>query len=162
MPLIPFSNDDLAANDDGFLTDSQKTRLKPITDLYIALCVIAAFMCSITAAVFFYVDRGKNEYFFLTTACMIVFGVFVYGAVWSLARSKRIKNGIGVKKAEGFAESYIIYTGKNADIPNFRLKIQNVVFRLDRTVYNAFTNGNYRIYYYPLLRNEFLSLEPIS
>ena len=159
--LIPFDDDDLGMNDDGFFSAAQQQRLKPKTDLYIALSIIGSFVGFVAASAFFYVGRNSDSFVFATAFCMIVFGVCFYAIFWSQALAKQIKRGIGVKKVEGRAELSIVYTGKNNDVPNYNLIIKGVRFGLSREVFDAFAEGEYRIYYFRLLQNEILSVEPV-
>jgi hypothetical protein len=91
-----------------------------------------------------------------------VFGVCFYAVFWGLALASQVKKGYGVKKIEGFAELSISYTGKKNDIPVYELAIQNVSFQLKEKTYNAFAEGDYRIYYFRLIRNELLSVETLD
>ncbi|GEM_PF-3871808 len=131
MPLIPFSDADLAMNDEGFFSAAQQMSLKRKTDLYIALSVISALMGFVSALIFFYVGQNSNNLIFATGLCITIFGICFCGIFWSLALANQIKRGYGVKKVEGRAELYIVYTGKNRDIPNYNLRIQNVNFHLN-------------------------------
>jgi len=160
MQLIPFTEDDLAANDDGFFTEAQKKLLKPKTDLFIALSVIGAFMGFVIAVILFYVGQNTSGFFFPTAFSLIVFGICFYGVFWSLAIANKIKRGYGVKKVEGFADLWIEYSGKDNEIPVYLLRIQGVRFRLNEKTYDAFAEGEYRVYYFRLLQNELLSVEP--
>ncbi|HEY8562682.1 MAG TPA: hypothetical protein VIL74_20050 [Pyrinomonadaceae bacterium] len=160
MREIPFTAADLAANDDGFFSAAQQQRLKPKTDLYIALSAIGAFFCFVLALVFFYVGADDERFLLPTGVCLVAFGVCFYGVFWSMTLASRIKKGFGVKTAEGAAELFITYSGRHNEIPVYNLKIRNVKFQLSEAVYNAFETGHYRVYYFPLLRNELLSVEP--
>jgi hypothetical protein len=162
MRLIPFNEDDLAANDDGYFTDAQKMRLKPKTDLYIALSSIGAFMGFVVALICFYVGNKSENNVYLTGVFIAVFGICFIGIAWAMSLANQIKRGFGVKKAEGNAELFITYSGEDEDIPNYKLQIGGVGFDLSREVYEAFESGKYRVYYFRLLRNEMLSVEPVG
>lgn len=161
MPLIPFTESDLAANHDGYFSDAQKLRLKPQTDLYIALASIGAFMGFVIAMICFYIGNESENYVYVTGFFIAVFGICFIGIAWALNLAKQIKRGYGVKKAEGYAELYITYSGEDDDVPNYKFKIGGVGFGLNREVYEAFEHGKYRVYYFRLLKNELLSVEPI-
>jgi hypothetical protein len=162
MRVIPFTDADLAMNDGGFFSDAQQNRLKPKTDLYIALSIIGTFVGFVFAAIFFFVGQNASGYLFPTAVSLVVFGVCFYGIFWGLALANQIKKGYGVKKTEGVAELSISYSGRHTDIPVYTLTIQNVYFRLNEQTYNAFETGEYRVYYFRLLRNELLSVEPVN
>ncbi len=162
MPLIPFDETDLAMNDDGFFSDAQKLRLKPKTDLYIALSSIGAFMAFVVALICFYMGRNTDAYVFITGVFIAIFGICSFGISWSLSLARQIKRGFGVKKIEGNAELYVTYSGKNDEIHEYNLRIKNVNFRLSQQVYDAFETGEYRVYYFRLLRNELLAVEPLG
>ena len=160
MHLIPFTDKELRVNDDGFFSESQQRRLKPKADLYTALSVLGAFFGFVVAIILFFAVEYSFEGAFLTAVCLGVFGVCFYGIFWSLGLSNKIKKGYGVKKVEGFAELFITYSGRDNNIPIYQLRVNEVKFRLEKEIYNAFEEGNYRVYYFPLLRNELLSLKP--
>ena len=162
MQVIPFNETDLAANDDGFFTDAQKLRLKPKTDLYIALSSIGAFMGFVIAMICFYIGNEAENYVYMTGFFIAVFGICFIGIAWGLSLARQIKRGYGVKKAEGSAELFITYSGKHNDIPNYNLRIQGVEFNLSQEVYDAFETGIFRVYYFRLLGNEILSVEPVG
>jgi len=116
----------------------------------------------ISAVIFFYVSQNSNGFFFPTALSITVFGICFYAIFWSLALANQIKKGYGVRRIEGFAELFITYSDRNNDIPVYNLKIRNVKFRLNENIYNAFETGEYRVYYFPLLRNEMLSVESLD
>ena len=162
MSQIPFTEQDLGMNDDGYFSDAQKARLKPKTDLYIALCSIGAFMAFVIASVCFFTAQESDQYFWLTGIFVALFGICFFGINWSLALARQIRRGYGVKKVEGAADLYITYSGRNNDIPVYNLRIGDVYFRLTKEIYDAFESGEYRVYYFRLLRNEMLSVEPLN
>ena len=90
---IPFLDEELAMNDDGFFSEAQKLRLKPKTDLYIALCSISAFMAFVIAMVCFFFGRDSDEYVFTTGVFVALFGICFFGISWSLALAKQVKRG---------------------------------------------------------------------
>lgn len=159
---IPFNEADLARNADGFFSETQKQRLKPKTDLYTALSSIAAFMAFVVAMVCFFMGRDSGTYVFITGLFVALFGICFFAIYWSLALARQIKAGYGVKKVQGLAELSINYSGENSNIPNYNLRIDRVDFRLSEQVYDAFETGEYRVYYFRLLQNEILSVEPIG
>src|SRR6185369_3947069 len=136
MPVIPFTDGDLAMNDDGFFSDNQQKRLKPKTDLYIALSGIGAFVGFVLTAIFFYVGQNSDRFFLPTLVSITAFGISFYGVFWGLALSNKIKKGYGVKKVEGFAELSLTYGGKNNDIPYYRMKINGINFHLNEKTYD--------------------------
>jgi hypothetical protein len=162
MRAIPFTEADVRLNDDGFFSEAQKERLKPKTDLYIALSAIGAFVGFVVSAIFFFVGQNSDNFLLPTLFCLIVFSVCFYAIFWSAALAGKIKRGYGVKKIEGFADLSVSYSGENGDIPVYHLNIGGVYFRLDEKFYDAFAPGNYRIFYFPLIRNEILSVEVID
>lgn len=159
MALIPFSAEDVAENEKGYFTDSQKLRLKPKTDLFIALSGIGAFFGFAVSLIFFFVGQNSDDYLLPTAVSLALFGACFYAIFWSLKLANQIKKGYGVRKVEGFADLSIVYTGEHNDIPNYLLKIRNVSFKLNEQTYDAFAPGDYRIYYFRLIRNEMLSVE---
>jgi hypothetical protein len=162
MPVIPFTEEDLTENEKGLLTDSQKKRLKPKTDLIIALSGIGAFFGFIVSLIFFFVGQNSEDYFLPTAVSLMIFGVCFYAIFWGVKIAKQVRKGYGVKCVEGFAELSINYSGEHNDVPNYNLRIRNVHFKLNEQAYDAFSEGDYRVFYFRLLRNELLAVEPLD
>jgi len=159
---ILFNEQDLALNEDGYFSESQKNKLKPKVDLYIWLCIICSFFSFCLALIGFF--AGDNSYGFVTFTSIIIaiFGLSFYGIIWSSNLKARLLKGYGVKKVEGRANLQLFYTGKNNEVPNYSLEINQVRFVLDEKTFDAFETTDYRVYYFKLIRNELLSAEALK
>lgn len=162
METIPFTEMDLEVNGRFKVSRTQKERLKPKVDLYFILTIIATFVLSVFTLVVAYADLRESALFVIK----VFLGVATFAAVICLILSFRIKlqwiSREGVKTVVGNSNLEIFYSGENNDIPNYRITINGVSFRLTEQLYDAFPNGKLRVYYFRILHNELLSVEIVK
>ncbi|MBS1794018.1 MAG: hypothetical protein JSS81_09200 [Acidobacteria bacterium] len=158
MRGIPFTIEDLDANDEGFLSARQITELKAKTDLYTALGVLAAFMSFCLATILFYLANDVATMTALKIISLIVFAVSMFAVTLGLKLGRRVRRGSGVKTVEGKAE-LSLSVSTTGEAPVYSLRIGGAEFLLTKEAYLSFAPGEYRVYYYQLIGKVLLSAE---
>jgi len=151
MDAIGFTDEDLEANLEGSLSDSQQNWLKRERAWWIYRIVLA--LIAFTAGCgFVLVNRLRDiDIYSIIIGFCIFTGIFVFAAASKWLRfNADLRDGIEI--AEGRIKLDI--RDEAQERSRYRIIIEHVTLKIDKEVFLAFKNGDpYAIYYLPHTKN---------
>jgi hypothetical protein len=153
ISVLGFTADDLAANRDGKISDSQKVYLRSYRLLQArAYFVFGLFLLLIAAVpgLRYFRSTVRDGYDLLGAVVFFAFALLLIGLGVNRWRrvQKDIQNGV-VNNANGTARLHIKRAGRGHY--EYKLRVEGQEFDLSKDTIAAFTEGqSYRVYYTPL------------